>query len=44
MGGEAEEEEEEEAEPLKTESRLQVVAIQPGVMEGGLAASPRVLQ
>ena len=30
-------EEEEEVEPLKTESRLQVEAIQPGVMEGGQA-------
>ena len=31
------EEEEEEEEPLKIESRLQVEAIQPGVMEGGQA-------
>ena len=29
--------EEEEEEPLKIESRLQVEAIQPGVMEGGQA-------
>jgi len=36
--------EEEEELLLKIESRLQVEAIQPGVMEGGLAASPRVLQ